>query len=92
MKKEEILEFKYDGIDEEKGLMEYCSTYNLKKGTHSKPKNYLINSLYASDIGSTERDIFIFFYDMKSQQKYLPDIQINNVELAKIFDKDKSSI
>ena len=52
MNKETVLEFTYNNLDTEEGMVEYselADTYNLRKGTHSKTKKiflHLKNVLY----------------------------------------------
>ena len=95
MNKETVLEFTYNNLDTEEGMVEYselADTYNLRKGTHSKTKNYVINSLYSIDISSQERELYLLLYDLLAQQKYLPSIQLNNTQISQILWKDKSTI
>gem|GEM_PF-4027899 len=88
MNKETVLEFTYNNLDTEEGMVEYselADTYNLRKGTHSKTKNYVINSLYSIDISSQERELYLLLYYLLAQQKYLPSIQLNNTQISQIL-------
>jgi len=93
--KNNIIEFEYKNLNSKEWLMIHCelSDVNLKSIHHSKIKNYVMNSLYCSDeLSDNEKLLFIFIYDLKAQQKYLPWIHINQERIAYILGKSVSSI
>ncbi len=92
----EVINFDYQNLDSKKWMMLHCklSDVNLKSFHHSKTKNYVTNNIYCSsdELSETERLIFLFIYDLKAQQKYLPWIHINQDKIAFILWKSKAVI
>lgn len=92
----EVIPFSYQNLDSKKWLMTHCklSDINLKKFHHSKTKNYVTNNIYccSDELSETERLIFLFIYDLKAQQKYLPWIHINQDKLALIIGKSTAVV
>jgi len=86
----------YSDLNNKENLFMYCKyvdTINLKKINHSKLKNYVTNYLYmVEELTSAEKYIFIFLYDFKSQQKFLPWLQIKYSKIAYMLWISKSTI
>lgn len=90
-----IIEFNYQDLDSKEGLINHCkmSDINLKQVNHTKMKNYVMNNLYCADeINDSERMIFTIFYDLKSQQKYLPWITTSQEKIWLILNKSSWTI
>ena len=80
-----IIQFDYTDLNDKESLMRYCelADINLTSIPHSNMKNYVMNYLYMSkDLKDREIIVFMFLYDFKSQQKYLPWFVVNNRKLA----------
>lgn len=93
--KNTVIEFEYENLDDITELMYFCdmSEINLKTLQHTKMKNYVMNNLYLADeLNDSDKVLFTFIYDYKSQQKYLPWIQVTQEKLATMLGKSKSSI
>jgi len=92
----EVIPFHYQNLDSKKWLIIHCelSDINLKKFHHSKTKNYVTNCIYccSDELSETERIIFLFIYDLKAQQKYLPWVHINQDKLAFILWKSTAVV
>ena len=70
-----VIQFDYSDLYNKTKLMKYCELANISLSGihHSNMKNYVMNYLYMSkDLKPNDILIFIFLYDFKSQQKYLP--------------------
>ena len=85
---DKIIQFDYTNLNDKNNLMRYCelADINLSKIPHSKMKNYVINNLLMSnDLKCNDKYLFMFLYDLKSQQKYLPGLNISNLKIAFIL-------
>lgn len=84
----------YENLNTTEWVMMYCkvSDINIRKINHSKPKNNVMNRIHCSDINQTAKNIFIFLYDLKSQQKYLAWIYTNQKTISVILDISESVI
>lgn len=83
-----LTEYDYDTIYNLDNHMKYCEMNHahFKKWHKSWVKNIVMNSLYACDeLITVEKYIFIYIYDMKAQQKYLPGIQTNQKSISLIL-------
>jgi len=85
----------YKWLTEKNNLIKYCkeSDVSLKEFNHSKLKNLITNELYSiKELKDNEKFLFLFLYDLKSQQKYLPWINLSQNSLSNILHKSKSTI
>jgi len=90
-----VIEFNYESIHTPKGLHEHCnmSDVDIRKVDHSKPKNYVTNLLYSTEeLSDIEKLVFLFIYDLKAQQKYLPWIKVNQKKIAFILGVSESTV
>jgi len=90
-----VIEFTYDSISTPKGLKDHCnlSSVDIRSIHHSKTKNYVTNLLYCTEeLSDIEKLIFLFIYDLKAQQKYLPWIQVNQKKIAFILGVSESTV
>ena len=86
----------YSDLNNKENLFRYCEyvdSINLKKVNHSKIKNYVMNYLYMiEELTSAEKYLFCFLYDFKSQQKFLPWLEIKYSKIAYMLWISKSTI
>lgn len=92
---QKVIEFTYDNISTQEGLKNHCtlSSVDIRSIHHSKTKNYVTNLLYCSEeLSETDKLIFMFIYDLKAQQRYLPWVQVNQKKIAFILGISESTV
>jgi len=83
-----VIPYSYENLQDKDNLINYCklADFNLSSISHSKIKNYVMHYLYTiEELNPSEKHLFTFLYDFKSQQKYLPWIVITNSKIAYIL-------
>lgn len=83
-----VIPYNYENLKDKDNLIKYCklADFNLSSISHSKMKNYVMHYLYMiEELNPSEKLLFTFLYDFKSQQKYLPWIVVNNSKIAYIL-------
>jgi len=88
MKTSKVIPFEYEELYDEDKLYEYCKLADFKFKTinTSSMKNYVTNFLFmVEELSSAEKYIFYFLYDLKSQQRYMHWLVINNKKIAMLL-------